>query len=66
MINSRRLGRQREFMLSTVLDCRQSLSAFSPHGYEVIGSVAQPFVRQGSKDVNWFQTSYQKALINVR
>ena len=55
-------------MFSTVLDCRQSLSEVSLcsstwlRGHR-LGCTA--FVRQGSKDVNWFQTSCRKALIDI-
>ena len=39
-----------------------SVSDFSPHGYEVIGLVAQPWSLKTPKTL----TLYQKALINER
>ena len=44
----------------------RSVSAFSPHGYEVIGSVAQPSSVNVSKTLTLVSNSYRKALINMR
>ena len=44
----------------------RSVSAFSLHGYEVMGSVAQPSSVNVRKTLTVVSNSYRKALINVR
>ena len=69
VINSPRLGRLREFMLSTVLDCRQSLSEFSFCFFSTwlrgrwLGCTALFAI---PKILTNFTLTYRKALITMR
>ena len=53
-------------MFSTIVNLfLRSVSAFSSHGYEVMGLVAQSSFVNVSKTLTLVSNSYRKALINV-
>ena len=70
VINSHRLGRRSEFMFSTVLDCRQSLSevilSFFSTWLRGHGLGCTALAHQHSKTLTPVSNLYSKALINVR